>query len=249
VPRAWLECLADRGLLELPLRFDGQTGAHAIATLRREGSLLRSVSALCGGFMPLRAKANDPTPRLPSLTAVDSRAGARLVVQLEGEAIGRPPQTARRRAITTALGEPRARPLGHLARGAALVLYLSLEEPRNAFVASWRQRATGVVAPDGRSLALVRGWNRVDRVTAYGGPERGAARGPPRRLAEPRLTVGGRPVDRGRLPRPAVAHSLEVARRLTPRVDPPSRTGPRSSAASVPLQRRSRALCEKRGLW
>ena len=121
--------------------------------------------------MPLRAHPADPTPRPPSLSANDSLEGGRPLVVLEGEAIGKLSRPARRRLLATALAEPRVRPLGLRARGASLFLYLSLETPAHALVASWSDQATGVVRRDGRSLALVRGWEQVDRITAYGGPE------------------------------------------------------------------------------
>ena len=52
--------------------------------------------------------------------------------------------------------------------------FAAIETP-SYVVASWSDQATGVVRRDGRSLALVRGWEQVDRITAYGGWYRAAA--------------------------------------------------------------------------
>jgi methyltransferase of FxLD system len=59
VPRAWYDQLAEGGILVVPLRTGGGQ-AQAIPVLRKEGEGFRSVSVLCGSFMPLRG---GPGPR------------------------------------------------------------------------------------------------------------------------------------------------------------------------------------------
>ena len=52
IPLAWRDQLREGGLLVAPLRFG--PGAQIVATFRRQGERLDSVSAVAGGFMPLR---------------------------------------------------------------------------------------------------------------------------------------------------------------------------------------------------
>jgi protein-L-isoaspartate(D-aspartate) O-methyltransferase len=71
VPLAWLEQLAPDGRLQVPIQLSAG-GTQAIALLRRAGPVrLRSVSALAGGFMPLRDSDGAPAPGLwpPALVA------------------------------------------------------------------------------------------------------------------------------------------------------------------------------------
>ena len=53
VPRAWYDQLAEGGIVVVPLRTGGGQ-AQAIPVLRKDGAGFRSVSVLCGSFMPLR---------------------------------------------------------------------------------------------------------------------------------------------------------------------------------------------------
>lgn len=66
VPRAWLEQIVDGGRIEVPLRLRNSLFGQAIPTLERQGSELRSISVLCGGFMPLRENAADAGVRPPT---------------------------------------------------------------------------------------------------------------------------------------------------------------------------------------
>src|SRR5258706_193824 len=52
IPLAWRDQLREGGLLVVPLRFG--PGAQIVATFRRRGERLDSVSVVGGGFMPLR---------------------------------------------------------------------------------------------------------------------------------------------------------------------------------------------------
>ena len=53
VPRAWHDQLAEGGIAVVPLRL-GSGAPQAIPALRKTAGGFRSVSVLCGGFMPLR---------------------------------------------------------------------------------------------------------------------------------------------------------------------------------------------------
>ncbi|HVF12402.1 MAG TPA: methyltransferase domain-containing protein [Actinomycetota bacterium] len=56
VPRAWIEQLSEGGLLTLPMRLSDRVfWPQVVVTFVREGDQLRSVSAVPGGFMALRA--------------------------------------------------------------------------------------------------------------------------------------------------------------------------------------------------
>jgi len=52
IPLAWRDQLREAGILVVPLRFG--PGAQIVATFRRQGERLESVSVVGGGFMPLR---------------------------------------------------------------------------------------------------------------------------------------------------------------------------------------------------
>lgn len=63
IPIAWRDQLREGGSLVVPLR--PRPGAQVVVTLRRRGAVLEGVSAIAGGFMPLRTEAqpleNPPT--------------------------------------------------------------------------------------------------------------------------------------------------------------------------------------------
>ncbi len=54
VERAWYDQVGDGGRIEVPLRRGARFSMGAVVTFRREGDDLRPVSAVGGGFMPLR---------------------------------------------------------------------------------------------------------------------------------------------------------------------------------------------------
>ncbi len=66
----------------MPLRLREPAGLQLIPTLRRENALLRSVSVICGGFMPLRANADDLSGFGPmvNVTRVDGATSTPLLV-------------------------------------------------------------------------------------------------------------------------------------------------------------------------
>lgn len=73
IPRPWFDQLDEGGLLEVPLRINA-AGAQVIPTLRKTQGKLEPVSAVCGGFMPMRS-ANDEgsvPSRPPCLIASDA---------------------------------------------------------------------------------------------------------------------------------------------------------------------------------
>ncbi len=172
VPRAWLEQTVEGGFIEVPLRLRGSRFGQAIPTLQRQGSRLRSVSVLCGGFMPLRESATDAGERPPTLSASEIVDGKNLAIfELMGDALFRLPRPARRRVLALTLGEPRMRRLGLRAPTWSLLLYLVLAVPAERLVFSSRIEV-GLVDRRGTSLALVGGMKRtVDRLVAYGGSE------------------------------------------------------------------------------
>jgi protein-L-isoaspartate(D-aspartate) O-methyltransferase len=178
VPRAWFEQLADDGLLEVPLRLN-TAGGQAIAVLRKTRGGFRSLRALCGGFMPLRGADDDDggvPPREPCVVASDlSRDGHEPLLQLSGAALATLSQTARRRLLATALGEPRRRRLGLRADDGALGLYLSLTLPKSRLVSRFPKFGIGAISRDGGSFALVELARperpKVDSLKAYGGSE------------------------------------------------------------------------------
>jgi protein-L-isoaspartate(D-aspartate) O-methyltransferase len=168
VPRAWLEQTVEGGRIEVPVRLRNSPFGQAIPTLERRGSELRSISVLCGGFMPLRENAADAGARPPTLSAreiVDAEESAPF--ELMGDALFRLPRRARRRLLALALGEPRTRPLGLRAPSWPLLLYLVLTGPAKRLIFSSRVQV-GVIDPRGTSLALVGGMKTVDRIVAYG---------------------------------------------------------------------------------
>ena len=169
VYRPWFDQVVEGGLLELPLRLTA--GPQPIPTFRKHSRSLRSVSVLCGAFMPLRASAGAASDQPPSVSASAVVDGAPTpLVQLAGDALRTLSARSRRRLLALALSEPRTLRLGRRAPAWALSLYLSLTLPRNGFVVS--PPRAGVISRDGRSLALLAGRGEVfDRILAYGDGE------------------------------------------------------------------------------
>jgi protein-L-isoaspartate(D-aspartate) O-methyltransferase len=179
IPLAWYEQLAPDGRLQVPIQLSA-TGTQAIALLRRAGPRrMRSVSALAGGFMPLREADGAPAPAAwpPALVASD-RDGTRetQLREVHGAAIGSLPARAKRRLLRTALDDPRRVPLGLRAAGPALTLFLSLTVPTRHLVMTAPRFGVGAISRDGASLAVVEpSFNRADRrvsaMRAYGTDE------------------------------------------------------------------------------
>jgi len=171
IPREWLEQLRPGGLLEVPLRLRGSGGLQLIPTLRREDDRLRSISVVCGGFMPIRAAPEDLSPYWPMLT-VDQTDGAdsNKLFALSGTSLRRLSPPAARRLVAVACSEPTSRPLGIRAKTASLALYLTLRGPASRLVGAFdgRDYEGGLVSRNGKSLALLRGWPTTSRMSVYG---------------------------------------------------------------------------------
>jgi protein-L-isoaspartate(D-aspartate) O-methyltransferase len=157
VPIAWSEQLHADGRLQVPIHLaDG--AAQAIPLLRKAGRGLRSVSALAGGFMPLREPGGGPAPvpMASALVAAHRDSGRETpIVALQGPAIAGLSDPARRRLLAVALGAERRAPLGLRARAPALSLFLSLTIPARHRVTAAPRFGIGAVTRDGGSLALV----------------------------------------------------------------------------------------------
>jgi protein-L-isoaspartate(D-aspartate) O-methyltransferase len=176
IPLAWYDQLAPDGRLQVPIVLSS-TGTQAIALLRRAGEQrMRSVSALAGGFMPLRAADGGPAPASwpPALVAAERDAARETQLrEVHGAAVGTLTAHAKRRLLRTALDEPRRVPLGLRAAGPALTLFLSLTLPARHLVMTAPRFGVGAVSRDGASLAVVEPtMERADRpvstMLAYG---------------------------------------------------------------------------------
>lgn len=177
VPIAWFEQLETEGLVEAPLQLS-VAGAQAIPLLRKTNRGFRSTAVICGGFMPLRVVGKEAAPERerPSLVALDSAAGIGAMQQLYGEAVQMLSAPAKRLLLSISLTEGRRRPLGLRAPSSALALLLSLELPDRQLIFTLPRRGIGVVARDGRSLALIEpptsGRARtISSLRAFGGEE------------------------------------------------------------------------------
>jgi len=171
VALAWFDQLEDGGLLEVPLWVDRSGETQAVVTFRKVAGALRSVSVLCGGFMPLRAAVGAAVPR-PGwhLSASETRAGhSRSLAHLSGEALRQLSAKGRRQLLSLALTQPRVRQLGMRAPRGPLVLYLTLQAPQRRFVGGWM--TPGIISPDGRGVAHLAGSKTCTRIHAYGDSE------------------------------------------------------------------------------
>jgi Protein-L-isoaspartate(D-aspartate) O-methyltransferase (PCMT) len=149
IPLAWYEQLAPDGRLQVPIVVSS-TGTQAIALLRRAGERrMRSVSALAGGFMPLRGAdgAAPPAAWPPALVAAE-RDGRRetQLREVHGAAVGTLSEGAKRRLLAIALDDPRRVPLGMRAAGPALTLFLTLTLPPRRLVMSAPRFGLGAIA-------------------------------------------------------------------------------------------------------
>lgn len=162
VPRAWLDQLAEGGLLEAPLRLRAE-GALAIATFRRVGRRLESTSVIPGRFMPLRGEAAG-SAQPPVLTFRAVIGGRVVVTRLGGSSLARLSPRALRALAEVAEQPPRERALRIRTASWPLGLYLSLELPEDRLVLRYADLSLGAVGRSGRSLALVQGrWEGGER--------------------------------------------------------------------------------------
>jgi protein-L-isoaspartate(D-aspartate) O-methyltransferase len=182
VPRAWLDQLARGGLVEVPLRLRPSAGLQLIPTLRRENGTLRSVSVVCGGFMPLRTSPEDREPYWPmlkvELSAGDS--GSTLFV-LGGESLRALSPRSARRLAAAVCSTPSIRRLGMRAQAKSLAVYLTLRGPTRRIVGAFDgglssknggpQYLGGIVGPRSSGAALLLGWPTTSRMLVYGDPD------------------------------------------------------------------------------
>lgn len=162
VTRAWRDQLVEGGLLELPLAV--RRGEQVVATFRREGDRLAWVTAVPGGFMPLRG--TRPAPE-PTLHAGRSNGETHEpLVRLFGPGIGALSAEAAQRLLAVAAGKPRRVRLDTSLPRWELRTHLALSLPDARLVES--PAGVGVVARDGRSLAVAdTAWRRRARRTAH----------------------------------------------------------------------------------
>ena len=174
VPRAWHEQLAPGGLLEVPLRVRKSAGLHLIPILRREDGALRSVSMVCGGFMPIRESPEDRSPYDPTLILDLAEGGRSTKLLVVSSALLRGVTLPVARRLTRAVcSEPDSRPLGMRARAKSLALYLTLRGPPRRLLATFdgREFRGGLAGRGARSVALLAGWPTTSRILASGGDE------------------------------------------------------------------------------
>jgi protein-L-isoaspartate O-methyltransferase len=154
IPRAWLDQLAPGGLLEAPVQLRGDSAVQAIPLFRREGEGFRSVSVLCGGFMPLRDGGDRAPGRRAMLSASRLVDGdAEQITCLFGSGVRRLSRDAQARALARLLETPRRRALRVGGRLEGLYLFASLRIPERRLVSS--PVGLGYLSADGRSLGLL----------------------------------------------------------------------------------------------
>jgi hypothetical protein len=164
IPNAWLEQLADRGRIELPLRLDPDGAAiQVIPVLERRGDRLQSTGLTWGGFMPLHAGDGGWRP-LPATLAANRSVKGRHTSLIS-------PQRRRTRAAARRCGprtpgrsanEPKPVPGQGLtdmssARPPLLLIYLLLNIPaaRRVSITEPGRLGVGLIDRRGRSLAIV----------------------------------------------------------------------------------------------
>jgi protein-L-isoaspartate(D-aspartate) O-methyltransferase len=171
IPHAWLEQLHPGGLLEVPLRMRGSDSLQLIPTLRREGDRLRSVSIVVGGFMPIRAAADDLSPYWPALnvTRADG-AEVRQLFSLYGQAVRSLSRVAARRLVATACSEPRIRRVSGRSSLDSFAVFLVVTAPTPHLVGAMDEHRfyAGLISRDGTSLAMLESWRSISRILVFG---------------------------------------------------------------------------------
>jgi protein-L-isoaspartate(D-aspartate) O-methyltransferase len=154
VPRGWFAQLAHEGLVEAPIQLRGEGAVQAIPLLRRDREGFRSISVLCGGFMPLRDQA-DRAPGGRAMVSASSLVDGETeqMTCLFGTGVRHLSPSARTRALARLLEAPRRRALRVRRRLEGLHLYASLRIPERRLVSS--PVGLGQISSDGRSLALL----------------------------------------------------------------------------------------------
>jgi protein-L-isoaspartate(D-aspartate) O-methyltransferase len=171
IPAHWHEQLKPGGLLEVPLRLREAGGLQLIPTFRRENGHLRSVSVICGGFMPIRESPDDLSHYGPML-CVDHLDGgeARKLLVLSAASLGKLSPATARRLVAAACSPPESRPLGMRADAKSLAVYLTLRGPARRLIGAFdgREYRGGLVAANGSGFALLGGWPTTSRMAVYG---------------------------------------------------------------------------------
>ena len=184
VPRALLHQLTEGGLLVMPLRLsDAVPFRQVVVTFERVGDRLRSVSVIHGGFMRLRARADDPSLPWPVAEVVETREGTRRVLaSLSGSTLQWLSSEERARLLALMLSGPRTRPIGMRVRSQAqwgLEAFLALAVPEESLVGCARADLAdllffstsmpGVIqGRGGLSLAHLGGRKSITRIESYG---------------------------------------------------------------------------------
>jgi Protein-L-isoaspartate(D-aspartate) O-methyltransferase (PCMT) len=163
IPRAWLEQLGDRGLLELPLRLDHDPAAiQLIPVLQRRGEHLASIDLTWGGFMPLHG--GDGGWASPPPTLVASRSSEQnetTLVSISGAAVAALPNPAAKKLLSAVLSRSRPIATGSLSMSSAkpplLLIYLLLAIPagRRLWLQTSESIGVGLIHRRAASAAFV----------------------------------------------------------------------------------------------
>ncbi len=190
VPLAFLNQLKEGGIVVMPLRLsDAVPFQQLVVTFERHGPRLRSISAIHGGFMRLRTRADDPSLPWSISEVVETHEGARRVLaSISGSTWGTFSPGERGRLLALMLSKPRSQSIGMRVSGRsrwALQTFLALAVPERQLVGCTRADLAnllwfatalpGVIQDRGEvSLAHLGGGKAISRIEAYGG--RGAER-------------------------------------------------------------------------
>ena len=143
VPRAWFDQLRPGGRLVLPLQVSlAVDGVQVVCVLDKERAGFAPAGAICGGFMPLRPRADALCPLPPALAVseqLDGTGRGRMLSQLSGAALTTMSELARRRLLALILGPARVRRLGRLPRY-PLQLFVALATRDDRLTTQFGQR-------------------------------------------------------------------------------------------------------------
>jgi protein-L-isoaspartate(D-aspartate) O-methyltransferase len=177
VPRAWFDQLRPGGRLVLPLQVSlAVDGVQVVCVLDKERAGFAPAGAICGGFMPLRPRADALCPLPPAVAVseqLDGTGRGRVLSQLSGGALTTMSEPARRRLLALTLGPARVRRLGRLPRY-PLQLFVALAARDDQLITHCGPEMAnlGIIDRRGRGLALLGGSDQtVSRVLAYGEPQ------------------------------------------------------------------------------
>jgi protein-L-isoaspartate(D-aspartate) O-methyltransferase len=187
VPRAWFAQLREGGLLQLPLRLvTGTFGPQIVVTLRKEERRLVTASLVPGGFMTMRAQDGADAMQFGRVNVFVRGNGRASSVNIDGAAIDRLSDAARRRTVGVIAEKPLVRTMwrGDTERAGGLLLYAALGRDTRGRIEGTSWWSSGVVDRAGAGLAVL-----AHRGMLFGPGARGAvnlysfgARGPTRQL-------------------------------------------------------------------